>query len=106
MTMSWIGPHPESLTEVTEIYDGAIFLSLQIKAPTSMVETVPMAEVGTISYQTLEHFNYTTKTQPPLEFNLKGIPYRFELEHIKSEFIRFYIFLDMQQVTPYRNISI
>ena len=56
-------------------------LSKQVKAPTSMVSAVPMAEVDTIAYQTLLHYNYTTHHQPPAQFDLKGIPYRSSTVH-------------------------
>ena len=61
--------------------------------PKSVLLKVPFADVSGMTYHTLHYYNYTTSKQPD-GFDLKSIPFRFEIDDIDSEFVRIYMFID------------
>ena len=65
--------------------------------PKSVLLKVPFADVNAMTYHTLHYYNYTTPKQPK-GFDLKSIPFRFEIDDINSEFVRIYTFLDTSEI--------
>ena len=64
---------------------------------TQFCKSIPVADVNSITYRKLECYNYTTVKQPE-GFDVKDLPFRFHLDDINSQFVRFYVFLDMNQI--------
>ena len=65
--------------------------------PKSVLLKVPFADVNAMTYHTLHYYNYTTEKQPA-GFDLKSIPFRFEIDDIDSEFVRIYMFIDTSDI--------
>lgn len=65
--------------------------------PKSVLLKVPFADVNSMTYHTLKYYNYTTPTQPE-GFDLKSIPFRFQIDDIDSEFVRIYMFIDTSDI--------
>jgi Zn-dependent M16 (insulinase) family peptidase len=65
--------------------------------PKSVLLKVPFADVNSMTYHTLHYYNHTTPKQPK-GFDLKSIPFRFEIDDINSEFVRIYTFLDTSEI--------
>ena len=84
---------PDGLKEAGEKVHRAV--ESQVLPPNSVLTSVPVADVDTIAYRKHEHYNYTS---PSEDFNLTGFPFRFYLDDINSQFVRFYVFLDMAHV--------
>ena len=66
--------------------------------PQEVLTSIPVAPVEDIAYRKLEFFNYTTKKQPK-NFDLKSIPFKFHLDDLNSQFIRYYMFLNLSSIS-------
>ena len=65
--------------------------------PNAILLKMPLADVNSITYHNLESYNHTTSKQPD-GFDLRSIPFRFQLDNIDTEFVRIFIFLDTSDI--------
>jgi hypothetical protein len=56
--------------------------------PPAVLEAVPVADVDKIMFRKLTYYNYTTEPQPK-GFDLRSIPFKFHLDDLKSQFLRY-----------------
>ena len=102
---------PEKLESAAGRLEEAI--QNQVFPPNSVLESIPFANVSSISYRKLNYHNYTTmggwenghSFKEPIgnkladRFDLKAIPFRFHFDDINSQFVRIYVFLDMSNIS-------
>ena len=72
-------------------------LESQILPPPEVLKSIPIADVNAIQFRKMNYYNHTTTNQPK-GFDLKSIPYHFQLEDVNSQFVRFYAFLDTSEI--------
>ncbi len=62
--------------------------------PASVLETFPLADTESIRFLPLTSYNYTSEAQPD-GFDLRGMPYRFHLDEVDSQYVRFSVHLNV-----------
>ncbi len=72
-------------------------LKSQVLPPPEVLKSIPIADVNSIKFRKMFYYNHTTEKQPG-GFNLKEIPYHFQLDDVNSQFVRFYVFLDTRDI--------
>ena len=72
-------------------------LKSQVLPPPEVLKSIPIADVNAIQFRKMNYYNHTTTTQPQ-GFDLKSIPFHFQLEDVNSQFVRFYVFLDTSEI--------
>ncbi len=56
-----------------------------------------MGDVNKIAFRHLTHYNATSATQPA-GFDLQSLPFRFHLDDIASQFVRYFLFFNASSV--------
>ena len=59
---------------------------------------VPVGDADKIRYRSITSYNHTTKEQPK-DFDVMSIPYNFHLDRVNSDFIRYFLFLDLRNLS-------
>ncbi len=86
----------EGLKEAGEKVAEAI--KSQILPPQEVLESIPVADASKIMYRSISSYNHSTEAQPE-NFDLQSIPYHFHLDDLNSDFIRYYTFFDLSELS-------
>ena len=76
----------EGLKAAGETLRAAIGAS--VDPPASVLETFPLADTESIRFLPLTSYNYTSDAQPG-GFDLRAVPFRFHVDEIDSQYVRF-----------------
>ena len=102
---------PKGLQDAAVNVEDAI--DSQVFPPNEVLESIPTANVTSILYRKLTYHNFTNsggwgKGQSFMnsqddkivkKFDIKSIPFHFHFDDLNSQFVRFYLFIDMSSLS-------
>jgi len=87
---------PSGLEEAGQLVKDA--LKSQILPSQEVLLRVPKGDVDSINFRQLASYNRTQNSGNLFDFSL--LPYKVHIDHIDSNFVEFYIFMDTYDLTP------